>query len=209
MRIIIAALLFIAVVSAIEAEQYPLSVTLRSKQSSTSKIMEVPNGSIFGIKRTRKVTGEVLAVQRQFQLYASDGTPCTVTATVLEDKPVLDSAQIAEAPRVCDEAESQRLAADEVLSKSPEQAAADAGVETVAPPLEVRIAMYQQMAYMTPRDLADLTPDQQRQFMCDKIGEKIDIQLDYERHGSHGIYNLDTLRHAGPAYCRAYLMSIN
>lgn len=78
-----------------------------------------------------------------------------------------------------------------------------------APPFEVRIQIYQQMAYMTDRDFAMLTPDQQKQVMCDRIAEKIDIQLEYERHGSSGVYNLDALRHAGPEFCRSYLMSIH
>ena len=78
-----------------------------------------------------------------------------------------------------------------------------------APPFEVRVQIYQQLEYMTDRDFAMLTPDQQKQVMCDRIAEKIDIQLDYERHGSSGVYNLDALRHAGPDFCRAYLMSVN
>lgn len=82
-------------------------------------------------------------------------------------------------------------------------------VATKAPPLAVRIQIYQQMAYMTDRDFAELTPVQKEQNICDHLAEKIDIQLQYERHGSHGIYNLDALRRAGPDYCRSYLMSIH
>jgi hypothetical protein len=78
-----------------------------------------------------------------------------------------------------------------------------------APPLEVRMQMYEQLTYMTERDFAMLTPEQQHQITCVQIGEKIDTQLDYEQHGSSGVYNLDALRHAGPDDCRAYLMSIH
>jgi hypothetical protein len=78
-----------------------------------------------------------------------------------------------------------------------------------APPLAVRIQIYEQLSYMTSRDFAMLTPQQQQQVTCDQLAEKIDIQLDYERHGSHGIYNMDALRRAGPDYCRKYLASIN
>ncbi|MBT2142674.1 MULTISPECIES: hypothetical protein [unclassified Rhodanobacter] len=78
-----------------------------------------------------------------------------------------------------------------------------------APPLAERLKIYEQLAYMTQRDFAELTPEEQHAYTCIQIGEKIDIQLDYEKHGSHGIYNMDALRHAGPEYCRAYLMSIH
>jgi hypothetical protein len=78
-----------------------------------------------------------------------------------------------------------------------------------APDLATRIQMYEQIAYMTDRDFAELTPGEQKALVCVKIGEKIDIQLEYERHGSHGVYNMDALRHAGPEYCRPYLMSIH
>lgn len=81
-------------------------------------------------------------------------------------------------------------------------------VAAVAPPLSVRLQIYQQLAYMTDRDFMQLTPAQKAQVVCDRIAEKIDIQLDYERHGSSGLYNMDTLRSAGPDYCRPYLMSI-
>lgn len=87
--------------------------------------------------------------------------------------------------------------------------AAFAQVQPKAPSLAVRMELYQQLAYMTDRDFAELTPAEQKVVTCARIGEKIDIQLDYERNGSHGIYNLDALRHAGPDYCRAFLMSIH
>lgn len=86
---------------------------------------------------------------------------------------------------------------------------ASAQMPQKAPPLAVRLQMYEKLAYMTDRDFAELTPDEQHQITCVQIGEKIDTQLDYEQHGSHGVYNMDALRHAGPEYCRAYLMSIH
>jgi hypothetical protein len=88
-------------------------------------------------------------------------------------------------------------------------ASACAQAQPKAPPLVVRLQLYEEIAYMTERDFAGLTPDEQKVVTCARIGEKIDIQLDYERHGSHGVYNPDALRHAGPDYCRAYLMSIH
>lgn len=78
-----------------------------------------------------------------------------------------------------------------------------------APPLAVRAQVYEKLSYMTDRDFAMLTPADQAQITCIQIGEKIDIQLEYERHGSHGVYNMDALRHAGPDYCRKYLDSIH
>jgi hypothetical protein len=77
-----------------------------------------------------------------------------------------------------------------------------------APPLAVRLEIYRKLAYMTDRDFASLSPQEQQQVTCDQLAEKIDIELDAERNGSHGFYNLDALRRAGPDYCRAYLMSI-
>jgi hypothetical protein len=81
-------------------------------------------------------------------------------------------------------------------------------VATIAPPLAVRLQIYEQLSYMTERDFAMLTPQQKEQVICDRLAEKIDTQLDYERHGSHGVYNMDALRQAGPDYCRPYLLSI-
>lgn len=77
------------------------------------------------------------------------------------------------------------------------------------PPLSERLQIYEQLSYMTDRDFAMLPPGEKKVLVCVKIGEKIDIQLDYERHGSSGVYNMDALRHAGPDYCRPYLMAIH
>ncbi|ODT97392.1 MAG: hypothetical protein ABS82_00090 [Rhodanobacter sp. SCN 67-45] len=69
--------------------------------------------------------------------------------------------------------------------------------------------IYEQLSYMTERDFAELTWQQKQMVICDRLAEKIDIQLEYERHGSQGVYNMDALRRAGPDYCRSYLMSIH
>jgi hypothetical protein len=82
------------------------------------------------------------------------------------------------------------------------------GVPDKAPPLHDRIDAYIKLSYMTDRDFFFLTPQQKALAICNKAAEKIDVELDAERHGSHGFYNMDSLRRAGPNYCRAYLMSI-
>lgn len=187
----------------------PLAVSsLPTRQADTYKRVKVPNGTIFGVPKYRTVTEEVKAVPHVFRLAASNGEACDVTAMVAEDRPVMNDQQTAESGPACDQVQNDRAEAALRRKAETEAISQAARGDVVAPSRSERERRYLRLAIMTPRDFQRLSPEEQKQVTCDTIAEKIDMQLDYERLGSSGIYNLSYLRRAGPTYCRAYLMSI-
>lgn len=75
-------------------------------------------------------------------------------------------------------------------------------------PLSSRIQAYQRMHGITQRDFGEMSPSDQQSIRCMIVAEKIDIQRSYQRAGSHGVFNMDSLLRAGPKSCGPFLQQI-